>query len=141
MPCACFIVDSPYKLKRMSFQSRFNIISLILLGGLIFLLPVLRTPMAAQTVNSAHDQNKTHAWVWVSKNNGSIQCEKDSGTSLEEMEKKLQTARIAIHEKKKAYDSKMRAQVCGIETGQQNAFLIQKNDLRKAQKLGFAIQP
>ena len=79
--------------------------------------------------------------VWITRPDGSLQCdEKTEGSAHDPVaEAKEQLTKKGVHvlEAKKRNDGRMRAQVCGISTGNETSFLIPKNELTKAKTLGF----
>lgn len=74
--------------------------------------------------------------VSVFKYDGSKQCEKDSGVSLETMQKK-ELKGIKVIKSSKAPDGNMHAAMCGGGTGMMNVYEISEKDLNKAEKRGF----
>ena len=79
--------------------------------------------------------------VFVSKPDGSVQCDRDQKTkiALNEMAKELQG--IHIFSSKNQHDGLMRMQVCKSPTGQFNVYEIAPKDLPEAQKRGFTSWP
>ncbi len=75
--------------------------------------------------------------VRVFKSDGSLQCEPKTGKALEEMAKELGPLKIFSQEK--LHDGKMRIQMCGTPTGQSNVYEIAKEDLAKAEVVGFKV--
>ena len=75
--------------------------------------------------------------IKVYKQDGSVQCEDVTGTSLEKMSVEL--SGLTIHQKEKKHDGLLRAQMCGNPTGQCNVFEINETDLIHVEKLGFKI--
>ena len=75
--------------------------------------------------------------VLVAKHDGSKQCDKKSGTSLDVMVKDL--GEIKVYDQFKAQDDLMRIQVCGAPTGMHNVYEISKSDLKKATQVGFTL--
>ena len=75
--------------------------------------------------------------IFVSKRDGSVQCDKDQKTkiALNEMAKELEG--IHIFSSKNQNDGKMRMQVCESPTGQFNVYEIAPKDLPEAKKRGF----
>jgi len=73
--------------------------------------------------------------IKVYKFDGSKQCEKESGISIETMAKELGLIKIISSAKK--HDGLMRTQVCGTPTGQCNVYEIFESDYPQAEKLGF----
>ncbi|OQW54272.1 MAG: hypothetical protein A4S09_06125 [Proteobacteria bacterium SG_bin7] len=82
----------------------------------------------------------TSANVAVFKYDGSRQCERDSGTSLEAMQKR-ELKGIKVIKSSKQPDGNMRASVCGGKTGLMNVYEISEKDLNKAEKRGFKKLP
>jgi hypothetical protein len=74
--------------------------------------------------------------VSVFKYDGSKQCEKDSGISLETMQKK-ELKGIKVVKSSKQPDGMMHASMCGGGTGMMNVYEISEKDLNKAEKRGF----
>lgn len=75
--------------------------------------------------------------VWVSRPDGSKQCEADAEKALQVAAEELQKAGVPVLEKRKGSDGKIRAQVCGAPTGGTNSFRIPKGTLSRALELGF----
>jgi hypothetical protein len=75
--------------------------------------------------------------VWVARSDGSKACAPGKAAGPEDSAKELEAAGVHVEESRKSHDGKMRAAVCGIETGRQNAHKITRADLEKAVKLGF----
>ncbi len=73
--------------------------------------------------------------IRVYKLDGSLQCEEAKGTDPEKMRSELDG--LATYKTFKAHDGLMRIQLCGSPTGQVNVYEIDRNELLKAQKLGF----
>lgn len=98
-------------------------------------LPILLGSSAAFSGSKGEDR------VWITRPDGSLQCdEKIEGTALDPVVKaKEELAKKGVHilEAKKANDGKMRAQMCGMTTGNETRFLVPKKDLTKAKALGF----
>jgi hypothetical protein len=80
--------------------------------------------------------------LWVEVSDGTLACEESPAETLEKSEARLTKAGIKVLDRSKGHDGKMRIQVCGIETGNKNRFLILEKDLETAKKAGFeASQP
>jgi len=85
------------------------------------------------------------SWVYdgpsieVAKYDGSLQCEMGRPVSLDEMEKELRAANIAIEAKAKKADGIQHLQMCGASTGTMNVYRIKASDLDKARALGFVL--
>lgn len=82
------------------------------------------------------------ATVWITRPDGSLQCDAQiEGTAADPVVKakaELEKKGVKVLEAKKRNDGLMRAQACGIATGNETAFLISTQDLAKAKALGFA---
>lgn len=82
-------------------------------------------------------------WVYdgpsieVAKYDGSLQCEMGRPVSLDEMEKELRAANIAVQAKAKKADGIRHPQMCGASTGTMNVYRINRSELEKARVLGF----
>jgi len=68
---------------------------------------------------------------------GSLQCEMGRPVSLDEMEKELRAANIAVEAKVKKADGIQHPQMCGASTGMMNVYRIKTPDFEKARALGF----
>ncbi len=75
----------------------------------------------------------------VAKYDGSLQCEMGRPVPLDEMEKELRTANIAVQAKAKKADGIQHPQMCGASTGVMNVYRIKTSDLEKARALGFVL--
>jgi len=71
----------------------------------------------------------------VYKPDGSRQCERRAGTSLEVMEREL--AGIIVHTREKRRDGLMHIQVCGGPTGMINLYEIDTSFVKQAEQRGF----
>ncbi|PYQ09429.1 MAG: hypothetical protein DMH00_13040, partial [Acidobacteria bacterium] len=84
-------------------------------------------------------------WVYggpsieVAKYDGSLQCEMGRPVSLDEMEKELRAANIAVQAKAKKADGIQHPQMCGASTGTMNVYRINTSDWEKARVLGFVL--
>ena len=84
-------------------------------------------------------------WVYggpsieVAKYDGSLQCEMGRPVSLDEMEKELRAANIAVQAKAKKADGIQHPQMCGASTGKMNVYRINTSDWEKARVLGFVL--
>jgi hypothetical protein len=84
-------------------------------------------------------------WVYggpsieVAKYDGSLQCEMSRPVSLEDMEKELRAANIAVQAKAKKADGIQHPQMCGASTGTMNVYRINTSDWEKARVLGFIL--
>ena len=77
--------------------------------------------------------------IEVAKYDGSLQCEMGRPVSLDEMEKELRAADIAVQAKAKKTDGIQHPQMCGASTGMMNVYRIKTSDLEKARVLGFVL--
>ena len=59
--------------------------------------------------------------------------------SLDDMEKELRAANIAVEGKAKKADGIQHPQMCGASTGMMNVYRIQRSDFEKARALGFVL--
>ncbi len=75
--------------------------------------------------------------IWVSQPDGSRQCQKNSGISLEKAKLKLIEKGVKVLDSASKSDGKMRITQCKAATGQLNAFKISSFDLSKAEELGY----
>jgi hypothetical protein len=84
---------------------------------------------------------KTEDRVWITRPDGSLQCdEKTAGTPQDPVvvaKEQLTKKGVHVIDAKKSNDGRIRAQVCGISTGNETRFLIPKSELAKAKSLGF----
>jgi hypothetical protein len=89
--------------------------------------------------------NRFQSWVYdgpsieVAKYDGSLQCEMGRPVSLEEMEKELRAASIAVEAKAKKADGIQHLRMCGASTGTMNVYRIKTVDWEKARALGFVL--
>lgn len=97
-----------------------------------------RAPSADPQQTSTAAQEET---VWVGKSDSAISCQKTRGIEIDKMASNLTAADIKIYAKRKLHDGKMRIQMCGVDKGDMNGFLIPKKDLEKAVALGFQAVP
>tara|TARA_B100001248_G_C27163827_1_gene354744 strand:+ start:225 stop:605 length:381 start_codon:yes stop_codon:yes gene_type:complete len=97
----------------------------------------------SEMIGEARAQTKTSAepsdskTIKVFKADGSRQCEKDSGVSLDVMSKQL--GPIKIYSSKKQHDGLMHASVCGGITGYVNVYEIDASQLKSAEDSGFKV--
>ncbi|MBN22583.1 MAG: hypothetical protein CL678_14970 [Bdellovibrionaceae bacterium] len=77
--------------------------------------------------------------VWVGRSDGSKSCEEAPGVALEITKSELEKSKIKVYESKKVDDGLLRAQMCGIEKGISNAYLIDRSNLDLVQGLGFVL--
>ena len=90
-------------------------------------------------------ESRFQPWVFdgpsieVAKYDGSLQCEMGRPVSLDEMEKELRAANIAVQAKAKKADGIRHPQMCGASTGTMNVYRINRSELEKARVLGFVL--
>jgi hypothetical protein len=77
--------------------------------------------------------------IEVAKYDGSLQCEMGRPVSLDEMEKELRAANIAVQGKAKKADGIQHPRMCGASTGTMNVYRIKTSDLEKARVVGFVL--
>ena len=73
--------------------------------------------------------------IEVEKYDGSVQCEMGQPVSLDQMEKELRAASIAVAAKAKKADGIQHPRMCGASTGTMNVYRIRTSDLEKARAL------
>ena len=78
--------------------------------------------------------------VWVTRTAGAQSCSPKSGKALEDGAADLKRAKVRVIESRKASDGKMHMQMCGVETGENNAYLIPRDDLQMAVAQGYVVQ-
>lgn len=83
--------------------------------------------------------------VWITRSDGTLQCDDATGAGAHDViaGAKAQLTKKGVHiiESKKRNDGKLRAQMCGMSTGNETSFLIPKKELAKAKALGFEAVP
>lgn len=110
----------------------------------VFALAIGSVPaFSAKPVVSKAKETEALERVWITRPDGSLQCDpKDEGTQNDPIRKakaELSKAGVKILESKKRNDGALRAAACGIATGNETSFLIEKRDLPKAKRLGFVL--
>ena len=98
-----------------------------------------RIPAGRQAVMRFQPWVYDSASIEVAQYDGSLQCEMGSPVSLDEMEKALRGANIAVQAKAKKADGIQHPQMCGASTGMMNVYRIKASDLEKARALGFVL--
>jgi hypothetical protein len=98
-----------------------------------------RIPAGQQAVKRFQPWVYDSASIEVAQYDGSLQCEMGSPVSLDEMEKALRGANIAVQAKVKKADGIQHPQMCGASTGMMNVYRIKASDLEKARALGFVL--
>ena len=91
-----------------------------------------RIPAGQQAVKRFQSWVYDSASIEVAQYDGSLQCEMGSPVSLDEMEKALRGANIAVQAKAKKADGIQHPQMCGASTGMMNVYRIKASDLEKA---------
>lgn len=94
-----------------------------------------RTGTVAATPPPLKTEESGPLRIRVYKSDGSRQCEKRTGRSVESMEREL--AGIPVHHREKRSDGLMHIQVCGSPTGMINIYEIDSSNLKKAEERGF----
>lgn len=93
------------------------------------------TSASATPPPAATGASNLPARVRVYKPDGSRQCEKGGGKSVEAMEREL--AGITVRAREKRKDGLMHIQVCGSPTGVVNIYEIDSTFLKQAEERGF----
>lgn len=92
------------------------------------------TPVPAKALDLSKEASIADV-VRVYKPDGSVQCGSFSAISVEAMQKQL--GNIQVLNAAKRNDGLLRAQQCGLPTGNSNVYTIYRKDLAAALKLGF----
>lgn len=90
-------------------------------------------PSAASEEKAAESDANAH--VFIAKPDGSLQCKKAKGTSVEKMQEELKGIQVFSAVKKQ--DGLMHVQLCGSPTGMHNVYEISAKDLPAAEQLKF----
>ncbi|HHH45011.1 MAG TPA: hypothetical protein ENK49_12810 [Gammaproteobacteria bacterium] len=77
--------------------------------------------------------------VEVYKYDGSLQCQRGSETSLEDMARELSENGIEVKSSRKGTDGRVHISMCGASTGRLNVYSIATESLPAAQALGFEL--
>lgn len=77
--------------------------------------------------------------VWVSRADGSVQCQPKSGKTLESSKEALERMGVKVLDARSESDGMMHMQVCGSPTGKIHRVQILRKDLSKAKKAGFKV--
>jgi hypothetical protein len=94
----------------------------------------VQKPPHKWTVKTSTESEKT---VWVTRADGSRQCEKRRVPSPADVARQVQGAGIVVFRSRNGNDGQMHAQLCGSPTGRTVDLEISRPDLRKALALGF----
>lgn len=99
----------------------------------------VKQPPPAQSATSLNGESPPNEnaplKVRVYKSDGSRQCERRGGKSVEATEREL--AGIPVYHREKRSDGLMHIQVCGSPTGIINIFEIDSSNLKQAEERGF----
>ena len=85
--------------------------------------------------------NPSASTLFVFKPDGTIQCDKFQGVTLETMGQELRSVGIRIISSRKGYDGREGIALCGEPTGQINVYEITSSDVPGALRLGFKQLP
>lgn len=123
-----------------------NLFSISLLAGALLSASALAMSKKSHAPEENHDAVHTpHAEtadsVWVGKSDKAKSCAKERGIDIDSMGKELQTKGIKILARKKIPDGKVRIQMCGVDKGDMNGYLVAKKDVEKAKELGYQQLP
>ncbi len=77
--------------------------------------------------------------VEVYKYDGSLQCDRGKGTSLQDMARELTDKGIEVKASRKGSDGRMHITMCGASTGRLNVYTIANESLPGARELGFEL--
>jgi hypothetical protein len=75
--------------------------------------------------------------IWVTRSDGSLQCDRRRVPSAAQVAEQVKTAGILVFHSRSGNDGQMHAQRCGSPTGRTVELEISRLDLRKALALGF----
>lgn len=76
--------------------------------------------------------------VWVTRSDGSLQCEPGTGMKIETAREQLLKAGVKVEDGYTTFDgARVRAQMCGMPAGKEHGFLIPRSDFTKASALGY----
>ncbi len=111
---------------------------------LLGILTASALAVGTQAVGAAKSTAKSMAQettVWITRPDGSLLCDAQiEGATADPVAKakaQLEKKGVKILEAGKRNDGQMRAQACGIATGNETTFRIPTQDLAKAKSLGF----
>lgn len=105
-----------------------------MLSKFIQILPLTFT----LALSGCNDSGGSDDFIKVYKDSGAVQCEPDSGTSVESMQQELVQAGIDVQCAESGSDGHAYATVCGGKAGDINIYTIPTANLPDAEKLGFA---
>lgn len=80
---------------------------------------------------------RTPGRVWISRPDGSLQCQNGSGKSVSESARDL--AGVVVYRRETRLDGLMRVQLCGTPTGRLHVFEIDERRLKEAERRGFTL--
>ncbi len=72
-------------------------------------------------------------WMWVGRPDGSTQCDPESGEALSVGAAQLKEWGVAVYAQGKGSDGKVRAQMCGMPTGNWNLYQISRQEWVRVQ--------
>ena len=90
-----------------------------------------------ENVASQQPLSRTPGRVWVSRPDGSLQCQNGSGKTVAESARDL--AGVVVYKRETRLDGLMRVQLCGTPTGRLHVFEIDARRLREAERRGFTL--
>jgi hypothetical protein len=99
----------------------------------MFLLPLL----VMASTSHAFSSKKADESVWVSRADGSKQCDRSSGQAIDAGADELRKAGIDVLESRKGRDGKMHSQMCGAATGATNEYRVARDKTQDALSLGY----
>lgn len=112
---------------------------LIIIGLIAALLIGCDAPSKDTTPQTPlhNDGEESRSTTEVYKYDGSVQCDPESGISLDEMEAELTDEGIEIISSYRDSDGTYRIALCGAPTSRINVYEIYESDLELAKSLGF----
>jgi hypothetical protein len=120
-------------MRDMKFTSNNRLATLVLSGFILMLAFGAQSALADRFAENPGNQDRQ---VKVFNYDESTQCN-DDGIPLEEMQRQLTDAGIAVHCAQKGNDGNAYPAVCGGASGDINIYLIDRRDVRLAKRLGF----
>lgn len=108
-----------------------------ILSCFVMLIGICATVSAKPTITEGLGVSAPSNQVKVFKYDQSTQCNQD-GISLQEMQRELTNAGVTVHCAQKGHDGLLYPAVCGGAPGNINIYLIDRSDLGRAVRLGFA---
>jgi hypothetical protein len=110
-----------------------------------FLFLLLALPFAActhevqkpETTWKVKASTESEKHVWVTRADGSRQCDSRKVATPEQIAQQVQSAGVMVFQSRTGNDGQMHAQRCGSPTGRTTDLEIAMPDLRKVLALGF----